>query len=379
MNSDSLEGLSVAHILPWRNIGGTEIQTLALARTARDLGIENHIFSPVDAPAIEKLFSSEGFPVHEYDQQQPSFTKPFPYVKASRQLASSLRKQSISIVHCADILGAHFAGLGGVLAGAKVISHVRNDYQTISGRDRTFLSPVKRFLFVSQKTGDNFAIKDASRGRVLYDLPAISYQPVPNARQILELPSGNFIFGMAARFAPQKDFETLIKAAQIVRQTDPACLFVIAGDYNQNEAAREIFQSVNSMLDQTGTRENFRFIGFQSSMSLFYSAIDAFVLSSHWEGLATVVLEAMLYKKPVVTADVGGVAEAIIDGRSGFLVPPKSPQLLAEKLLAVMHDPALRQRMANEASISLEEKFGLRRFREQVFDLYREMWKGTRS
>jgi len=105
-------------------------------------------------------------------------------------------------------------------------------------------------------------------------------------------------------------------------------------------------------------------------MSPFYGAIDTFVLSSNWEGLPTVVLEAIMYGRPVVSTEVGGIAEAIQDGVNGFLVPPKSPELLAERLVQIATDRPLAQRMIENAQRKLTETFGQERFLKQVDQLY---------
>src|ERR1700761_680601 len=93
----------VAHVLPWANIGGTELQTLRLAQAARELGYANFIYVPVGAAKVRALFADERFEVFDYDQVQPSYTKPAPFWKNSRRLARSLRDHGIRIVHCSDI------------------------------------------------------------------------------------------------------------------------------------------------------------------------------------------------------------------------------------------------------------------------------------
>ncbi|MBV9759747.1 MAG: glycosyltransferase family 4 protein [Acidobacteriaceae bacterium] len=365
---------AVAHLLPWLNIGGTELQTLRLAQAARELGYENSIYVPAGGTKVRALFEDEHFPVFEYDQVQPSYTKPSAFWKNSRRLARAFRERGIQIVHCSDILAAHFAGFAGRMAGARVISHVRNHYPGIGRRERGFLLPVELFVCVSKNTRDNFGIeRGRRRSTVLYDVPGVIYKPVEDragARASFGLPPQGQVFGMAARVSPQKDFPTLIQAARIVLDKMPEASFLIAGDHRLEAPHRAHYESLLPLLDETHTRENFFFAGFQSEMSTFYAAIDTFVLSSNWEGLPTVVLEAMLYGRPAVSTEVGGIAEAIHDGVDGFLVPPKSPGVLADRLLQLATDEALRQRFIQNAQRSLTETFGQKRFLKQVDELY---------
>jgi glycosyltransferase involved in cell wall biosynthesis len=364
----------VAHVLPWPNIGGTELQTLRLAQAARELDYSNVIYVPVGAAKVRALFADDHFKVREYDQVQPSFTKPAHFWRNSRALASLLRQQKIQIMHCSDILAAHFTGLSGRLAGARVITHVRNHYPFMPGRDKVFLLPVQLFVFVSKNTRSNFALKRGRKhSQILYDVPGVIYKPVEDratARSKFGLAPNGHVFGMAARVSPQKDFPTLIQAARLVAQKLPDCAFLIAGDHRLEAPHRTHYQSLLPLLEETGMLPRFFFAGFQAEMSPFYGAIDTFVLSSNWEGLPTVVLEATMYGRPVVSTEVGGIAEAIQDGVNGFLVPPKSPEILADRLIRVATDPALALRMTQSAQQTLTETFGQKRFLEQVDNLY---------
>lgn len=365
---------AIAHVLPWLNIGGTELQTLRLAQAARELGYENSIYVPGGGPKIRALFEDDRFPVFEYDQVQPSYTKPSAFWKNSRRLAAAFRSRQIQIVHCSDILAAHFAGFAGRMANARVISHVRNHYPGVGRRERGFLLPVELFVCVSRNTRDNFGSdRGRRRSRILYDVPGVTYKPVADrgaARASFGLPPRGHVFGMAARVSPQKDFPTLIEAARTVVDRMPDACFLIAGDHQLEAPHRAHYESLLPLLGETGTRDRFFFAGFQAEMSAFYASIDTFVLSSNWEGLPTVVLEAILYGRPAVSTEVGGIAEAIHDGENGFLVPPKSPEALADRLVRLASDEALRQRFIESARRGLSETFGQERFLKQVDELY---------
>jgi len=364
----------VAQVLPWPNVGGTELQTLRLAQTARTLGYDNLIYVPDGAESVAALFSGNGFPVLTYEQVQPSYTHPKLFWRNCRRMAASLREHGREIVHCSDIHSAHFIGWAARLAKARLISHVRNHYPSISLRDRSFLLPVERFICVSENTRDNFAMKRGrARARVLYDVPGIVYRPIDDreaARRSFGLGAREHVFGMAARVSPQKDFASLIEAAAIVVRELPECRFLIAGDHEIEAAHREHFRSIEPLLESTGMRRYFHFAGFQPDMSRFYAAIDTFVLSSNWEGLPTVVLEAAMYRRPVVSTRVGGIGEAITDGESGFLVPVKAPGELADRLLKLAKDAALAARFAESAGHILQDRFGEQRFQRDVDALY---------
>ena len=86
---------------------------------------------------------------------------------------------------------------------------------------------------------------------------------------------------------------------------------------------------------------------------------DIGVLPSHEEGFPNSILEMMVLNLPVIATNVGGIPELVVDRETGLLVPPKQPAVLAEALLALSSDPALRSRMGKEGRFRVEEKFTL--------------------
>ena len=366
--------IRIAHILPFPNIGGTEVATLRLADALAMAGYESILFCPSGSTELRQLFHDNSFVTSCYDQVEPSYHNPLPYMKATRFLAHELRRHQVRIVHCSDVLAAHYTALAGRLAGAFVMSHVRCQRCDISRRDQSFLYPVQRFVFVSRHTRDTFALqKRALRGDVLYD--GVTLPPTPaasrdEARRHYGLAPDVIVVGMASRVHPGKDFETLIGAAKIVTASFPTCCFLIAGDCEKEPACREYYDRLAALIKQAGLCNHFVFSGFEADMSRFYSAIDTFVLSSHAEGFPLVLIEAMAHAKPVVATDVGGVSEAIIHNQSGLLVPHASPDKLADSLLLLIRDPEEGRRLAEGGRSLVEQKFSEQQFFQRVKSLY---------
>ncbi|HXR77162.1 MAG TPA: glycosyltransferase, partial [Bryobacteraceae bacterium] len=237
--------IRIAHILPFPNIGGTELATLRLADALAMAGYESILFCPSGSTQLRQLFHDHSFVTSCYDQVEPSYHNPGPYLRATHFLVHELRRHQVRIVHCSDVLAAHYAALAGRLSGAFVMSHVRCQSCDISKRDQSFLYPVQRFVFVSRQTRDTFAMrKRALRGDVLYDgitLPAISTSIASRdeARRHYGIAPDAIVVGMACRVHPCKDFETLIVAAKKIVDSFPRCSFLIAGDHQKEPAHRE--------------------------------------------------------------------------------------------------------------------------------------------
>jgi glycosyltransferase involved in cell wall biosynthesis len=367
--------IRIAHVLPWSNIGGTELGTLRLAEAAASCGFENILYCPIGSDPLRSMLHSHGLATCCYEQVEPSYRHPLPYLRAARHLAHEFRRHHIRIVHCADILAAHYTAFAGRLAGAYVLSHVRCQHSTVTPRDRTFLKPVQKFIFVSQDTWNTFGMKvPPSCGEVIYDgfsgPDTAATLSQAEARERYDLPKDAFVIGMASRVHPCKDFETLIEAAQILIARFPDCQVLIVGDYTNVPAHREHYQHLQAMLREKAIQDHFVFAGFESDMTSFFSAIDVCALSTHAEGFPLAIIEAMHYGKPVVATRVGGIPEAISHEETGYSIPPRSPQEFADALIRLHADADLYSKMSAAARQRMQDLFSADQFHNRVKSLY---------
>jgi glycosyltransferase involved in cell wall biosynthesis len=164
------------------------------------------------------------------------------------------------------------------------------------------------------------------------------------------------------RLRPPKDFATLLRA---VAALEPGSARLrIAGDGPERAAlAAEVARlGLESTVELMGTR---------TDVAELLAGADVFVLSSDSEGLPMSVLEAMAARLPVVASAVGGVPEAVRDGETGTLVPPRDSAALAEALRRLVADPALRDRLGEAGRRRVEREFSLARFEREHLELYR--------
>ncbi|RKY69835.1 MAG: glycosyltransferase family 1 protein, partial [Candidatus Latescibacterota bacterium] len=119
--------------------------------------------------------------------------------------------------------------------------------------------------------------------------------------------------------------------------------------------------------------KNVLFLGFTDRIFEYLSILDIFVLSSLTEGLPMVLLEAMYAGCPVVCSRVGGIPEVIDDETSGFCIEPNNPQILSEKLLALLKDPSLGKRVARNARIKVKKSFSSDSMAVKYIELYNEL------
>lgn len=113
--------------------------------------------------------------------------------------------------------------------------------------------------------------------------------------------------------------------------------------------------------------------GYQSDMGPYYAIMNVFCLASQREGFGLVAAEAMLHKLPVIASRVGGLKDVVIDQETGFLVPPLSPNLLAEKIGILLSDPELGKRLGNAGYKRACREYTADVYSTKVDALYREL------
>jgi glycosyltransferase involved in cell wall biosynthesis len=116
---------------------------------------------------------------------------------------------------------------------------------------------------------------------------------------------------------------------------------------------------LEALCGELGIADIVRFAGSRGDIATLLRAIDVFVLCSTTECFPISVLEAMASARPVVCTDVGGVREIVIDGVTGYLVPPREPKLLASRLKKVLSDTELAQDMGRAGRRRVECEFTL--------------------
>lgn len=168
-----------------------------------------------------------------------------------------------------------------------------------------------------------------------------------------------------ARLDKQKGHSDLLKAA--VEITD--AIFVLLGDGPERSALEEQSR-------QLGLDGRIIFAGFRSDVSSWLSACDVFVLPSLFEGLPIAILEAMAAEKPVIATAIPGNAEAVVQGVTGYLVPPQNPRLLAAAIRSMLADPALRNQMGQAGKEIVMQKFSAKAMIGQITQVYSECLGG---
>jgi glycosyltransferase involved in cell wall biosynthesis len=183
-------------------------------------------------------------------------------------------------------------------------------------------------------------------------------------RHELGLPVDAKIVGMVARLAPQKGVGMFVKAAALVRAAHPDVVFALVGEGPLESEVR------TQMKEFSLSSEQFRLLGHHPKAECLYPAFDLVALSSLYEGLPYVLLEAMSYGIPVVATDVLGSRDVVLDGVTGFLSRPHDAAHLASRIQILLEDTAFRRRCGDAAQEHVQKHFSFETFVTDHRDLY---------
>ncbi len=151
-------------------------------------------------------------------------------------------------------------------------------------------------------------------------------------KAVLGVPSSEPLITTVARMYFPKDFDTLLRAFDLVRAQQLQAHLLIVGDGPYRPR-------VEAQIAELGLEHNVTLAGIRRDVDRVLAASDLFVLSTtEGEGLPLTILEAMASALPVVASDVAGIGEAVVQGETGLLVPPKDPSTLSESILELLSD-----------------------------------------
>jgi len=194
-------------------------------------------------------------------------------------------------------------------------------------------------------------------------------------RERLGISESTPVVAMAARFQVNKGHHDFLEAAHRIAEAIPEVRFLVSGDNvfkvaKDDEYKRRILamKEVDPLL-----RDRVTYLGFYPDVREIMTAADVMVCSSHFESLSMVALESMAMERPIVSTAVGGPSETVVDGQTGYLVPPQDARVLADKVIALLNDPELRQRMGHAGRQHVLQDLSIKRYSEKLCAIFDNM------
>ena len=312
------------------------------------------------------IVTGEGGPLADRARQagmkvliEPSLVSPISPrndAAALARLTSICRREGFDVVHTHSAKAGALGRVAAHRAGVPVVVHTYHGFPF-----HDFQDPIRHAAYVAIERrlaritdhvlviGTGVAAEALRRGlarpTALHTVaPVVDSVTVPRdprtracARALLDLSDDVPVIGTVARADFQKAPEHLLEALQRLRHRDALVVWVGGGpllDTMRREAARR------------GLADRFLMVGERSDVAQILPAFDIFALPSRYEGLPCAVVEAMRCGLPVVATSVNSVPDLVVPGRSGVLVPPGRPDVMAEALDDLIDDPVLARRLA---------------------------------
>lgn len=277
----------------------------------------------------------------------------------------------VTFMYHANLLGAMLT----LCTGCPSIASIRTE--RFGGPLREWLARIAGHANVAVTVNSaNVATSLVLRGVVEADRTVV----IPNAidvggeRSVDEFRSGPVLRWLAVgRLYPAKDYPNLLHAFRKVVAMFPGSELRIAGS---GPLARQL----EEMASRLGLDSCVAFLGHRVDVDDLMRSSDALVLSSSWEGMPNVVMEAMANGIPVVATNVGGVSELVVDGETGLLCEKQNPQALARAMIALARmDPIERYRMGAEGRRRILSRFSVPSIVDRWENLLRDHVERTES
>lgn len=361
--------------------GGMKAHVLALCTGLAARGFECEIACPGDSDVVHDALEA-GLVVHPVPIVGPLNPLRDPF--AVLALAEVIRERRPALVHAHGSKAGLIARLAVRIAGNPPVVVTVHNHVLYGG-----ISPLMRWIYLrlelwlSRRTARiitvSRALTDEMTGQ--FAIPAEKVVTIHNGlnltpyltggdragvRARLGVPADALLFGIAARFAPQKGLDALVAAAVPVLRENANAWVVVAGD-------GPLLEPVTMQARKTPVRERILFPGFETDIPGFLSALDLYVNASVSEALGIGTIEAMASGLPVVATAVGGTPEVVEDGVTGVLVPVGRPQPLTDAIARLAGDGPARRRMGAAGRERVIAEFGLDGMLDRTAAVYREV------
>ncbi len=187
--------------------------------------------------------------------------------------------------------------------------------------------------------------------------------------------SDEIAVAIVGRLAPIKNHDLFLEAVKLTQEkTKQKLVFFIVGD---GELKDELEAKVDVLKAETGV--DIRFTSWIRDIKTFNAGMDIICLTSNNEGTPVSLIEAQATNKPVVTTDVGGVRDIVLEGETGFIVPKGDSLAFAEKLLLLTENKELRNRMSEKGWEFVKDTFHYTRLVRDMEEYYKQLLQTKRN
>ena len=336
--------MKVMHVLNSRIYSGAEKVVCQIIKSFRSVEGMEMVYCSPDSDIVRQMLEEQGV---IYLPMETMSTK---------ELGRVIAEQKPDLIHAHDMRASFFSAL--CCGRIPLVSHIHNnayDARGLSPKTVAYLLAgfkAKHILWVSNSSFEGYAFHKlfAKKSSVLYNI--IDAQAIME-KNAADKNSYDYDMIYVGRLTYQKDPQRLMRLCARLKECRPDLKVAIVG-------TGELLEEVQALCTELGIQNNVHFLGFQSNPIKMVHDSKAMILTSRWEGTPMCALEAMCLGTPIVSTPSDGMKDIVEDGVSGYLTD--DDEVMAEKLLKIMEDPAHRAFLAENGSaifarINDEEKY----------------------
>ncbi len=359
-----------------KGVGGAETLLLAMLKNI-DKSRFHFTIAYASKGVMKKEFEAAGAEIVPLD------TRLHLDIAAILRIKKILQERKIDILHSHQPRLDLFGAIACRLVGKPMLftRHLSISESPISGFkkavficfDKITVALANKIICASKSIADDlesYEKADRRKMEVIYaGLELRLYDADINKGGIREeygIPEDAPLVGMVGRINAQKSHQYFIMAASEVLKEEPESRFLIVGDGPLRQEQERLAKSL--CIDS-----NVIFTGYRTDIPRIVADLDISALSSLTEALAVVNMEAMAMGKPVVSFDVGGVSELVVNGKTGFLISPKDWKAFANAILELIRDKGKAHQMGLSGRRRVEEMFSLAVMVSKHAKVYSEM------
>jgi glycosyltransferase involved in cell wall biosynthesis len=356
--------MAVELVIPSLTFGGAERQVALLASALQEEGHRVRVITFAEGGVFAEVLRGRGIPIRALPRGSGLG------LGSLARLARLLRRSRPTIVH-SFLWSANFRARVGCLVcpGARSIISLRGFDDELKSHHRIVehLLDWRTDVVVAncRALGDEARRRRIGR-RARHEIIYNGIEPSPAPRIVTEGPRQGLQVGFIGRLERKKNPLALVPAVAPLCREFPTLKIVVVGD----GALRE---DLVAEIRRRGLADRFELAGYQKDVLPWYGRLGVIVNTSISEGCCNVILEAMRAGLPVVATAVGGNNETVVDGVTGFLVPPGQPEAMADALRRILGDPGLARRLGQGGRKLVAERFALDRMVAGYLDLYRRV------
>jgi glycosyltransferase involved in cell wall biosynthesis len=275
------------------------------------------------------------------------------------------------IVHCWDSMTAVYAIPLCRLLKIKVVNGMIADApMALTCRNKDYFRARITFPF------SDFVVGNSRAGLLAYHAPVhksgvfyngFNFDRIKKLEDKQDLidrlnPGKSLLVGMIATFGASKDYKTYFKAAARILEEKMDVIFLAIGKETDSDEAKKLIDKRYSA--------RIKCLGKRSDVESLINIMDICVLSTFTEGISNSILEYMALGKPVVATSGGGTSEIVIDDNTGFLTMQGDHEEMAEKIILLIRDADLREKMGQAGKDRIVKSFSIRQMTGKYITLY---------